>query len=166
MTFGSIRPAHGVIANCSAITTVIPVRLPAIVSAIALLLSTLAIRAQEATPPNPKDHRPEIRAALLKATPLGSTANQVIDFMRKSLLPAAQRPPPVEEHPAQSEAAGDSAKKGVKSIHYMLGSYMDNPALLTLSAPLLLQREVTVDWAFDKDDRLVEIFVDKRTATY
>jgi hypothetical protein len=72
----------------------------------------------------------------------------------------------LESHPVQSEAAADSTKRGVKSIHLRLGNYMYNPAVIFLSAPMLLEKEVTVDWAFNKDDRLIEIFIDKRTVIY
>lgn len=118
------------------------------------------------TPVNPETHRAEIRAALLKATPIGSRATDVLAFIRKSLLREGAAVPKLEDHPAQLGAAAESPKRGVKSIHVLLGQYIDNPAVIILSGPLVLEKEVTAEWAFDKDDRLIEIFVDKQTATY
>lgn len=86
-------------------------------------------------------------------------------FIRKALVSDGENPPPLENHPAQG-AAADSPRKGSKSIRYKLGSYIDNPATLILTMPMLLEKEVIVQWAFDEHNRLIEIFVDKQTATY
>ena len=116
--------------------------------------------------PDLHKHRAEIRAALLHATPLRSSAEDVLQFIRKDLQRQGESTPPLESRPVQSEAAADSTKRGVKNIHLRLGNYIYNPAIIFLSAPMLLEKEVTVDWAFNKDNRLIEIFIDKKTITY
>jgi len=72
----------------------------------------------------------------------------------------------LENHSVPTEAVANSGRCGVKSIQLHVGDYFYNPAVIFLSAPMILRKEVTADWAFDKDDRLIEIFVDKKTVTY
>lgn len=90
----------------------------------------------------------------------------MLGVIKKDLQEEDAATPRLENHSVQTEAAANSAKCGLKSIHLLLGDYIYNPAVILLSAPMLLQKEVTADWAFDKDDRLIEIFVDKKTVTY
>ena len=47
-----------------------------------------------------------------------------------------------------------------------LGQYYDHPEIIFLTAPMLMQKEVSAQWAFDEHDRLIEIFVDKATEVY
>lgn len=130
------------------------------------VVSLITMRGQLAAGPKPEDHRAEIRAALLKSTPTGAKPADVLSFISKSLLKAGAHAPRLENQPAQIATPVASTKKGVKRIRYFLGSYLDKPALLFFSAPLILEKEVSVQWAFDKDERLIDIFVDKKTATY
>ncbi len=115
---------------------------------------------------DPQDHRLEIRATLLKQTPIGSSTTEVQKFITTKLLPKGAPPPVVEPHGATGEAAAKSARKGVKSIRVRLGGYIDNPATIFLTAPLLTEKEVIAEWAFDGEDKLIEVFVDKTSATY
>jgi hypothetical protein len=70
--------------------------------------------------------------------------------------------PALEKHPATGPTAAASRKKGVQCIRLFLGDYLANPALLLLPVPFPAQRRVTAQWAFDKNGRLIEIFVDKK----
>lgn len=172
VTFSSNRGDAAAIAKSSTVAEIFEhmrssAFIPALVIALGVsdMVATTS-RAQQSAAPNPKDHRTEIRAALLKSTPPGTKAENVLRFIEKLLLKQGERAPKLESEPAQTDAVVDSSKKGVKSIRYFLGAYLDNPALITLAAPLLLEKEVTVQWAFDKDGRLIDIFVEKRTVTY
>lgn len=132
---------------------------------VAVVVTMNTSSAQQVPPvlPDLHSHRADIRRALFHATPLGSSAKDVLRVIKKDLQKEDDPTPRLESHSVQTEAA---ANCGVKSIHLHLGDYLYNPAVIFLSAPMLLQEEVTVDWAFDKDDRLIEIFVDKKTVTY
>jgi hypothetical protein len=112
------------------------------------------------------EHRAQIRAVLLRQTPLESTPAEVEKFITTKLLSKDSPAPALQPHGARGESAAQSAKRGVKSIRLDLGQYIDNPAVILLTAPLLNEKEVTVEWAFDARDRLIEIFVDKKTVIY
>jgi len=135
---------------------------------VAVVVTMTTSSAQQVPPvlPDLHSHRADIRRALLHATPLGSSAKDVLRIIKKDLQKEGYPTPRLESHSVQTDAAANSPKCGVKSIDLHLGDYLYNPAVIFLSAPMLLQKEVTVDWAFDKDDRLIEIFVDKKTVTY
>lgn len=135
---------------------------------VVVVVTISASSAQQVPPVRPDlcSHRADIRKALLRATPLGSSAENVLRIIKKDLQKEGDPALRLENHSVQTEAAANSPKRGVKSIHLRLGDYIYNPAVIFLSAPMLLQKEVTADWAFNKDDRLIEIFVDKKTVTY
>jgi hypothetical protein len=111
-------------------------------------------------------HRAEIRAALLRFTPTGSSLAKVLEFVSKQLQHAGNTPVVVENQPATGSAADGSPRRGVKKIHVYLGQYYDHPEVVFLSAPLMMQKEVSAQWAFDQHDRLVDILVDKTTGVY
>lgn len=134
--------------------------------ALAILFASGVTAQNPSTTIAPTDHRAAIRVALIKETPLGSNPADVQRFITTKLLPQGSRTPVLETHGATCEAAALSAKKGVKSIRVELGNYIDNVAMIQLTAPLLNEKEVRVEWAFDEHDRLIEIFVDKKTVTY
>jgi len=113
-----------------------------------------------------KDHRAEIREALLKYTPIGSTPKDVLKFISEHLLHQDESLPLVENHGATGPGAEHSTKRWVKSIRLYLGHYLDHPETFFLSAPVLMQKEVTAQWAFDDRNRLIEIFVDKEAGVY
>ncbi len=111
-------------------------------------------------------HRPEIRAVLLRHTPIGSSVTSVLEFVSKQLQRSGDVAVVVESQPATGPAAEESRQRGVKRIRLYLGQYYDHPEVVFLSAPLMMQKEVTAQWAFDQHDRLVDIFVDKKTGLY
>ncbi len=123
-----------------------------------LLLIATVVSAEPRTTIDPQEHREQIRVQLLKMTPRGSTTAAVREFITRDLK---QKAPALENHPAMCEAAQASPNKGVACMRIVFGKYLANPVLLTLSPPMPIEREVDVEWAFDKDGRLLDIFVDK-----
>ncbi len=113
-----------------------------------------------------RSHRADIRVALLHATPLRSNAREVLDFISKQLQRSENTPAAVTDKPADGPAAEGSNQRGVKTIRVYLGQYYDHPEVVFFSAPMVMQKEVSAQWAFDARDRLVDIFVDKTTSVY
>ena len=139
------------------------------IGAIVLLtVSVVAVTGQRAERPliDPVEHRSEIRAILLKQTPLGSNLADVQRFIGLNFAQSVADAAKIQPHGAEGELAANSPNKGVKSLQISLGAYIENPGTIFLTAPLLNEKTVTAQWAFDKNNRLVEIFVDKTTTTY
>jgi len=111
-------------------------------------------------------HRAEIRAVLLRHTPINSSTSDVIRFISKQLQHVGSGPVTVLDDPASGPAAEKAKQRGVKSIRVYLGQYYDHPEVVFLSAPMLTQKEISAQWAFDQHDRLIDIFVDKKTGVY
>jgi hypothetical protein len=108
--------------------------------------------------------RAQIRLAILKGTSLGSTPTEVLQFIETNLKPKTDLPAPkLENHGAVGPTAKGSDKKGVGSIRVVLGAYQRNPGLVLLQIPLIVETTTAVQWAFDKDGKLIEVFVDKDT---
>ena len=125
------------------------------------------MRGEEPTPPiNVQKHRAEIRTALLRHTALGSSPQNVLAFIKNRLLQKDDALPLLENHPAVGATAGQSNRRGTKSIQLELGRYLAHPEVIFLAAPIMMEEEVTAQWAFDAHDRLIEIFVDKKSALY
>lgn len=111
-------------------------------------------------------HRAEIRAVLLRYTPIGSSVTKVLEFVSKQLQRAGDAPVAVENQPATKPAAGESGRHEVKRIRVYLGQYYNHPEVVFLSAPLMMQKEVSAQWTFDRHDRLIDILVDKKSGLY
>ncbi len=111
-------------------------------------------------------HRAEIRTVLLRHTPLGSSATSVLEFVSKQLQRSGGAAVVVEDQPAMGPAAKESRQRGVKRIRVYLGQYYDHPEVVFLAAPLMMQKEVSVQWSFDQHDHLLDIFVDKTNELY
>ena len=128
------------------------------------MLGTVAPAVADNTPVEitPRDRRVEIRAKLLKYTPLGSSSKEVVAFIKTRLLKKGDPDPVIENHGATGPSAKDSSNKGVKSIKLNLADYIPNPFLLTLSPPMPFHESLTAQWAFDKNDKLVELFLDRK----
>jgi hypothetical protein len=107
-------------------------------------------------------HPSEIRAALLRFTPLGSDVTKVQEFVSQELQRPGDEPVTVEN---QAATLG-SGERGVKRISVDLGQYYFHPEIILLSAPVLMQREVTAQWVFDQHDRLIDIAVEKKSRLY
>ncbi|MHA3771435.1 hypothetical protein ACXR0O_07855 [Verrucomicrobiota bacterium sgz303538] len=113
---------------------------------------------------DPSEPRAQIRVEILKRTQLGSSTEDVMKFIRQNFQPKKDAPmPTVVHHPATGPSAADSDKKGVQSIRLVLGHYFKSPALLLLPIPLVAETTTAVQWAFDRDGKLIEVFVDKDT---
>lgn len=106
-------------------------------------------------------HRGEIRTALLQHTPAGSSVKDVMDFISKQLQ-HGEATSPVTVEPVK----GDSQSRAAKAIRVYLGQYYDHPEVIFLSAPLMMQKEVTAQWLFDSHDRLVDIAIEKQNGVY
>jgi hypothetical protein len=111
-------------------------------------------------------HRAEIRELLLRRTPIGSTAPDVLKIVATKLSRSGNGSPKIENGPATGPATKGSRLRGVKKIRVFLGQYYDHPEVIFLTAPMLMEKEVTAQWAFDDHDRLIEIFVDKASEVY
>ena len=108
--------------------------------------------------------RAKIRAELLKHTPPGTSAVEVLRFIATALPPKPDVPEPtLEARPATGPAATASGHPGVQRISVDLGKYEPNPGLLMQPIPLAIENRVTAQWAFDAEGRLLDIFVDKAT---
>jgi hypothetical protein len=106
-------------------------------------------------------HRGEIRAELVKHTPVGSSAKEVTDFISKRLQ-LTDGNSAVMVEPVKNDPQGRVAKR----IRIYLGQYYDHPEVVFLSTPLVMQREVTAKWLFDSHDRLVDVVVEKQNGVY
>jgi hypothetical protein len=111
-------------------------------------------------------HPAEIRMILLRYTPIGSKAPDVLKFIAMRLERSGDPPLKIDNEPATGRAAEGSHERGVRTIHVYLGEYYRHPGAVFLSAPLIMRRQVSAQWAFDERDRLIDIFVDKRTGVY
>ena len=108
--------------------------------------------------------RAKIRAELLKHTPPGTTADDVLRFLATALPPKPGAPEPkLEARPASGPAATASGHPGTQRINVDLGNYEPNPGLILQPIPLAIENRVTAQWAFDAQGRLLDIFVDKTT---
>lgn len=94
--------------------------------AVLIWLAALSARSDEngSVEINPRDHRAAIRAELLKFTPLGSTAHDVIKFLKTRLAREGDAEPKIEKHPATGPSAEASEKRGVKVIKINLANYL------------------------------------------
>lgn len=108
--------------------------------------------------------RAKIRAELLKHTPTGASAAEVLHFIAASIPGQPGTPPPLlEATPAIGPVATASGHAGSQHIRIVLGDYVPNPGLLIQPIPLEIENRVTAQWAFDADGHLLDIFVDKTT---
>jgi hypothetical protein len=111
-------------------------------------------------------HRAEIRAVLLRHTPIGSSVTNVLEFVSRQLPRSGDAVVAVENQPATGSAAEVSRQRGVKRIRVYLGQYYDHPEVVFLASPLMMQKEVSAQWSFDQHDHLLDIFVDKTNGLY
>lgn len=135
-------------------------------SALSVLLFVEASSSRAAGPEVTVDlrsPRSEIRAALLQHTAISSSVPEVAQFITRHLQHDADAAVTVVEGPAPSISGPN---RGAKFIRVYLGQYYDHPEVVFFAAPILAQREVSAIWIFDQHDRLIDIFVDKKTGVY
>jgi hypothetical protein len=108
----------------------------------------------------------EIRMVLLRYTPIGSEAEDVLKFVAKRLERSGDAPLKIDNGPATGPGAEGSQRRGVRTIRVYLGEYYQHLGAIFLSAPMIMRKQVSAQWAFDEHARLIDIFVDKRTAVY
>jgi hypothetical protein len=108
----------------------------------------------------------EIRAVLLRYTPIGSKAADVLNFVAARLERSNDEPVKIDNSPATGLAAAGSHRRGMRRIRAYLGEYYQQPGAVFLSAPMIMRKRVRAQWAFGEHDRLIDIFVDKRTSVY
>lgn len=111
-----------------------------------------------------RSHRAEIRAVLLKHTPLKSGTREVMEFISRHLQYHENGPVTVMDGPPP--VTSELKQTGAKFIRIYLGQYYDHPEVVFLAVPVLMQKEVCVIWIFDQQNRLIDIFVDKTNGTY
>lgn len=110
--------------------------------------------------------RAELRKELLRYTPTGSKLSDVSDFI-SGHLGGAEHSTPQAIEPSPGADKDAVAKQDVKkTIQVFLGRYYDQSGVIFLTAPLVMQKEVSVQWVFDEHDLLRDIVVDKRTSVY
>jgi hypothetical protein len=124
------------------------------------------------------EKRAEIRQHLLKYTPLGSSTGEVMTFIRARLPNVDESALVVSEHPAEGPSAETSGKRGVRVIKLDLSDPRMNPFLSNFSAPMPDESGMAISlfpfgipventpplfiqWAFDSQDHLLEIFLDR-----
>ena len=85
----------------------------------------------------------------------------MLAFIKAKLLEKDTPPPVLLDHGATGPSAEAAAVRGVKSIRLNLANYLANSLLLTLSPPLPIQESLIAQWAFDKEGRLIALFLDR-----
>jgi len=125
-----------------------------------------AIAAEQAEKISISITKPEnlIREKFLKLTPLGESASDVLDFIKSNLDYEYMLPPSYTISKGVRRPDKDDSMLydtiGDHSIQVSLGTY--RPAKLFF----LWKSRVYVSWAFDSNDRLIALFVDKLTLSH
>jgi hypothetical protein len=105
---------------------------------------------------SPRLPEEQIRAEILKYTPVGSSADEVLSFARTRLKHAQIEPDAISPNPVIRHFYGLPKKHpeviGKRSITVLLGRYGFNP---------LARRDVYIGWAFDEGDKLIDVAVEK-----
>lgn len=104
----------------------------------------------------------EIRAALLKYTPTGSSIEYVVGFISKRLEGSGGGPATIRVEPARIPSLPVVAK----TIRVYLGHYYKRLGTIFLTAPMVVQEDVSASWLFDRSGRLIDIVVDKQARVY
>jgi hypothetical protein len=105
--------------------------------------------------------RAEIRAALLKHTPLGSRIGYVMEFIAKRLEPH-ESGSAITAQPTQDA----SRPRVAKTIRVFLGQYYQHIGAVFLTAPMVVHEEVSAQWLFDQQGRLIDVVVEKQARVY
>jgi hypothetical protein len=129
-----------------------------------------ALAAGQSASPRPtfdlRAPRAEIRKRLLQYTPLGSKLDDVKKFISDELAKSGDDTVKVEKLTPSADNGAARGPKAAKRIRVYLGQYYDQAGVIFLTAPLVSQKEVSVEWRFDDHDSLVDIIVAKKPTVY
>lgn len=95
---------------------------------------------------------------ILRKTPIGASADEVLSFIKTSLVYKDT------STGTKLESKGLERYDSKSSAEYTVGAYSITLLVGSYHAPktyFLFKKNVFISWAFDKDRRLVEVFVDK-----
>jgi hypothetical protein len=106
--------------------------------------------------------RAEIRAALLKYTPTGSSIEYVVGFISKRLERSGSGPTTITAKPTRIP----SQPLVAKTIHVDLGHYYEHLGAVFLTAPMVVHEDVSVLWLFDRQNRLIDVAIQKQRRVY
>lgn len=98
---------------------------------------------------------------LLKHTAVGSSIREVEEFISRQLQRSGEVLV-VAVQPAQVA----SRRTAAKTIRVNLGEYYEHLGAVFLTAPMIVHKEVTGQWWFNRHDRLIDISVEKHTSVY
>jgi hypothetical protein len=105
--------------------------------------------------------RADIRNTLLTRTPAGSRIGRVINFISNQLEVTGS----IVDMTTES-AKTSPPSNGTKTIRVYLGQYYKRLGTLFLTAPMVVHEDVNAQWLFDRDDRLIDIVVEKQARVY
>jgi hypothetical protein len=97
----------------------------------------------------PRRSEQDIRKKLLRETPPGTPYQTVLDYVRKQGWPVTEEPRGYEVKRLGSTPAKIVGKRTIKAY---LGGYQGMP----------WKKDVECFWAFDEQDKLIDIFVEKQ----
>ena len=98
---------------------------------------------------SPKLAEDQIRAEILKQTPIGSSADQVLEFARDRLKHIGPQPT-YEPGSARGRQGRRTVRVGVRSLSVCLGEYGPWGRCVTY-----------LSWGFDEQDKLLDVMVEK-----
>lgn len=101
---------------------------------------------------SPRLPEEEIRSAILRYTPVGSSIDEVLAFAQKRLKHKYMHDKLLHEKLPSVYERDPNNPEGINQIGVNLGGYGFNPFLRT---------SVYVDWNFDKNDHLKDVVVKK-----
>lgn len=137
-----------------------------VVAILSLLLLAGGTALANANPPkliiNLDASRAAIRGVLLQQTPPGSSIEYVTRFISNRLQPTGSGLAKIIVEPASIA----SQPRVAKTIHVYLGQYYKHLGAVFLTAPMVVHEEVSAQWLFDRNGRLIDIVVDKRAGVY
>ena len=105
--------------------------------------------------------RAEIRKVLVKHTPPNSRIGYVMEFIAKRLEPHESG------SAITAQRTQDASQPLVaKTIQVDLDQYYKHLGAVFLTAPMVVHEDVSVQWLFDRQDRLIDVAVQKQGRVY
>ena len=105
--------------------------------------------------------RAAIRETLLKHTPVNSSMAYVTGFISKRLQTSGSISA-IKVEPAKAALPAGATN----TIRVSLGEYYKRLGAVFLTAPMVVHEDVSARWLFDRNDRLIDIVVEKRARVY